>query len=73
MPAQNALPAPVRTTTCASDFSTSTKAGIAFAVLSLGLASHPVSDGLLRYKQIERAPDVAELVDLSFLKKIHAK
>ena len=32
--------------------STSTKAGLAFAVLSLGLASHPISDGILRYKQI---------------------
>jgi peroxiredoxin len=31
--------------------STSTKAGLAFAVLSLGLASHPISDGVIRYKQ----------------------
>ena len=30
-------------------------------------------DTLLKYKQIERAPDVAEMVDLSFLKKINAK
>ncbi len=32
--------------------STSNKAGLAFALLSLGLASHPISDGMLRYKQI---------------------
>lgn len=32
--------------------STSTKTGIAFAVLSVGLAWHPISDGILRYKQI---------------------
>lgn len=32
--------------------STSTKTGVAFAVLSLGLASHPISDGIVRYKQI---------------------
>lgn len=32
--------------------STSTKAGLAFAVLSVGLAWHPISDGILRYKQI---------------------
>jgi NitT/TauT family transport system substrate-binding protein len=30
-------------------------------------------DTLLKYKQIERAPDVAEMVDLSFVKKINAK
>lgn len=30
-------------------------------------------DTLHKYKQIERAPDVAELVDLSFLKKLQAK
>ncbi len=32
--------------------STSTKAGVAFAVLSVGLAWHPISDGILRHKQI---------------------
>jgi len=31
--------------------STSTKAGVAFAVLSAGLAWHPISDGIIRYKQ----------------------
>ena len=30
-------------------------------------------DTLLRYKQIERAPEAAEMVDLAFLKKIHGK
>ena len=30
-------------------------------------------DTLLKYKQIERAPEVAEMVDLTFLKKIHGK
>jgi NitT/TauT family transport system substrate-binding protein len=30
-------------------------------------------DTLLKYKQIERAPEVGEMVDLSFLKKIHGK
>jgi peroxiredoxin len=32
--------------------STSAKAGLAFAVLSVGLAWHPISDALLRFKQI---------------------
>jgi len=32
--------------------STSAKAGLAFAVLSLGLAWHPISDGMLRFQQI---------------------
>ena len=32
--------------------STSAKAGLALAVLSVGLAWHPISDGILRYKQI---------------------
>jgi hypothetical protein len=32
--------------------STSAKAGLAFAVLSVGLAGHPISDGMLRHKQI---------------------
>jgi thiol-disulfide isomerase/thioredoxin len=32
--------------------STSTKAGLAFAALSLGLAWHPISDGMLRFKQM---------------------
>ena len=31
---------------------TSTKAGLAFATLALGLAWHPISDGIQRYKQI---------------------
>ena len=35
----------------ARPLSTSTKAGVAFAFLSIGLAWHPISDGIVRYKQ----------------------